>query len=86
MEENGMDSTEPIRRALVSAVNADPGSREALEAKHGQVWDTKELSRDFKVHGFMAPFIVATRKADGVKGSLMFQHLPRFYFLWTPDR
>ena len=26
------------------------------------------------------PFVVVRRKADGVKGSLMFQNSPRFYF------
>ena len=29
---------------------------------------------------FAEPFALVTRKADGVKGALTFQHLPRFYF------
>ena len=33
------DPTETIRRALVAEINHDPNGREALEAKHGQVWD-----------------------------------------------
>lgn len=74
------DETEGIRREMVAAINAEPGSREALEAAHGQVWDTKELTADFAVEGFGAPFVVVTRRADGVRGSLMFQHMPRFYF------
>tara|TARA_Y100000034_G_scaffold120340_1_gene163139 strand:+ start:1342 stop:1584 length:243 start_codon:yes stop_codon:yes gene_type:complete len=78
-----MDETEPIRRQMVGQINAEPGSREALEAEYGQVWDTQELSRDFTVHGFMAPFVVATKKDTGEKGSLMFQHHPRFYWGWT---
>jgi hypothetical protein len=77
------DSTEPIRRALVSAINAQPGSRAALEQEHGRVWDTNELSTEFEVTGFMAPFVVVRRKSDGKKGSLMFQHSPRFYFSFT---
>ena len=30
----------------------------------------------------MAPYVVVRRNADGVKGSLEFQHEPRFYFKW----
>ena len=79
------DETETIRREMVAAINHQPGSREYLEAKHGQVWDTSELQRDFDVLGFMAPLVVASRKSDGTKGSLMFQGSPRFYFGWSPE-
>ena len=78
------DPTETVRRELVAEINAEPGSREALEALHGQVWNTEELSRDFEVIGFMAPMIAVRRKSDGVKGSLFFQHRPRFYFSFEP--
>ncbi len=74
------DPTEGIRREMVNEINANPGSREALEAQHGQVWDTNQLQEDFEPIGFMAPFIVVQRKSDGIKGSLMFQHSPRFYY------
>jgi hypothetical protein len=74
------DETEPFRRQRLVEINAQPGSREALEAQHGQVWNTDELSRDFEVIGFMAPYVVVRRKSDGKKGSLEFQHSPRFYF------
>ena len=50
------------------------------EAEFGQVWDTAQLSEAFEVLGFMAPYAVVRRKSDGRKGSLEFQHLPRFYF------
>lgn len=80
------DSTETIRRALVAEINHDPNGREALEAKHGQVWDTGEMTTDFSVSGFGAPFVVVTRNSDGVKGSLTFQHNPRFYFSFQPNR
>ena len=79
------DPTENIRRALVAEINHDPGSREALEEQHGQVWDTGEMAEDFSVSGFAAPFIVVTRKSDGVTGSLTFQHSPRFYFDFRHD-
>ena len=74
------DPTEPIRREMLAEINAAPGSREALEAQHGRVWDTDQLRDDFEVLGFMAPLVVVRRRADGVKGSLMFQGSPRFYF------
>jgi len=78
------DPTEAIRRELVAEINADPGSREALEALHGQVWNTDELSQDFEVLGFGAPIIAVRRKADDIKGSLYFQHRPRFYYSFEP--
>lgn len=77
------DPTEDIRREMVGTLNAVAGSREALEAKHGQVWDTAQLQEDFTVHGFLAPFVMVTRKADGQKGMLLFQHSPRLYFSFT---
>ncbi len=79
------DPTESIRRTMVAEINAEPGSREYLEAKHGQVWDTTQMQQDFEVMGFMAPLIVVRRKSDGVCGSLTFQHSPRFYFDFQAD-
>ena len=78
------DPTEPIRRQRMAEINAVPGSRDALESEYGQVWDTSELARDFIVVGFMAPLVVVKRKSDGQKGSLEFQHNPRFYFHFQP--
>ncbi len=78
------DETETIRRQQLAEINAQPGSREALEAQHGQVWDTQQLGQDFTVEGFMAPYVVVRRKLDGQRGSLMFQHNPRFYFGFEP--
>lgn len=79
------DETEAIRREMVAQINAEPGSRAALEAKHGQVWDTDQLRDEFEVIGFMAPLVGVRRRSDGVKGSLMFQHNPRFYFGFQPE-
>ena len=61
------DPTESIRREMLAEINAAPGSREYLEHKHGQVWDTGQLQDDFEVLGFMAPVVVVRRRADGVK-------------------
>lgn len=79
------DPTEDIRRSLVKQINSDPSPRQILEQKHVQVWDTNELSKDFEVKGFMAPFVIVRRKSDGVCGSLTFQHNPRFYFDFIPE-
>jgi len=79
------DPTETIRRERLSEINAEPGSREALEAQYGQVWDTQELSRDFEVIGFMAPLVVVRRRSDGKKGSVEFQHSPRLYWGFVED-
>ena len=81
-----MDKTESIRREMVQKINSQVESdspdveRARLEGIHGQVWNTAEVSKDFKIVGFMAPFVVANRKSDGKQGVLEFQHSPRFYF------
>ena len=80
------DVTEPARRERLAEINAEPGSRETLEAQYGQVWDTQQLAQDFEVIGFLAPLVVVRRKADGMKGSLEFQHTPRLYFNFEPHK
>lgn len=79
------DSTEELRRHRLAEINAESGTREALEVKYGRVWDTEQLSQDFEVIGFLAPYVVVRRRADGVKGSLEFQHEPRLYWGFRPD-
>jgi hypothetical protein len=79
------DPTESIRREMLGEINAEPGSRADLEAKHGQVWDTDQVRNEFEVIGFLAPLVVVRRQSDGVKGSLMFQHHPRFFFGFQPE-
>ena len=83
---NMNDPTETIRRNRIAEINVVPGSREDLENRYGEVWDTNQLSEEFQAIGFMAPLIVVRRKSDGLKGSLEFQHSPRFYFNWQPHR
>ena len=78
------DATEAVRREMLAEINAQPGSREALEAEHGQVWNTQELGQEFEVLGFAAPIVVVRRRSDGVLGSLFFQHSPRLYSLFKP--
>jgi hypothetical protein len=78
------DPTEAIRKELVAEINSQPGSREHLESQHGQVWDTNQLREDFEVLGFGSPLVVVKRKSDGVKGSLFFQHAPRYFYGFEP--
>lgn len=77
-----MDKTEGTRRRMIGEINAKMSNREILEEKHGQVWSTDEVTSDFEITGFLAPFVVAIRQSDGVKGTLLFQDTPRFYYGW----
>lgn len=79
------DQTETIRRAMTAAINAEPGSREDLQSKYGDVWDTSELQDHFTVLSFLSPFCIVARKSDGVRGSVLFQHSPRFYHSFKPE-
>lgn len=74
------DSTEPLRRVMVEQINSNAAERATLEEQHGVVYDSDEIREQFEVASFAAPFIVVRRKSDGAKGSLMFQHSPRFYW------
>jgi hypothetical protein len=74
------DPTESIRRALVESGQPHRDLEQASER-----WDSDQLRNEFIVHGFLAPFVIVTRKADGVKGSLWFTHSPRVYFDFRPD-
>lgn len=79
------DITESLRRQMVAEINANPNTRISLEQKYGQVWDTSELTTDYDVQGFMAPYVVVRRKSDSVRGTLLFQHSPRFYYSFTKE-
>lgn len=48
-------------------------------------YDTQQMSALFTVHSFLAPFVVVTRRSDGVKGTLEFTHHPRWYFNFVAD-
>ena len=80
------DPTESIRRKRLVEINAEPGSRDALEAKYGQVWDTQQLAENFQVIGFWPRSWWSVANRDGVKGSLEFQHHPRLYWGFVEDK
>jgi len=82
---NPPDATETLRRCRLVEINTKSGNRQALERRHGRVWDHQELGREFDILGFLAPYVVARRRSDGTVGSLEFQHHPRLYFNWEED-
>jgi len=48
-------------------------------------YTTAELSELFEVISFCAPFVVVIRKEDGVKGTMQFDHMPRYYYNFIAD-
>ena len=79
------DNTEQLRTQRIVEINSDEITRESLKKKHGEVYSTSEMTESFDALGFMAPYVVVRRKADGAKGSLEFSHNPRFYFNFQAD-
>ena len=81
-----MDALDQARVERLVQINSQPGNRDALEEAYGRVWDTAELAAEFEVLGFLAPFVIVRRRSDREKGSLEFQHNPRFYFNFVLDK
>ena len=75
------DPTEDIRRAMLETGQPEHDLAEAA----GERWDSDALRAEFEVLGFMAPFVVVRRRADGARGSLEFTHTPRWYFNFVAD-
>ncbi len=55
-------------------------TKEELVKIYGEVYTTDDVREKFEIIAFAAPYVVVTRKSDGKKGSMGFQHSPRFYF------
>jgi hypothetical protein len=72
------DPTEAARREMITTGQPE---RDAVAAQ--ETWTTEELTRDFEVISFLAPFVSVRRRADGVEGLLEFRHSPRVYFGFT---
>ena len=73
------DPTEDIRIRLQGEINRGEYPIE------GETFTTEQLREQFEVHGFLAPFVRVTRRADGVRGVLMFRAYPRIYFGFEPE-
>lgn len=73
-----MSDTSDIRRNMI-----ERGQPQAdLTNDEGRKWTTQEMTAEFNVLGFMAPFVIVERKSDGKMGTLEFTHSPRVYFGW----
>lgn len=59
-------------------------TRAELEARYGQVWNTRELAQQFVITSIVAPHVIVRRKADDVVGKLSFQNAPRYYHSFEP--
>ena len=75
-----MDETESFRRARQAELNTEAAAIEELTQRYGTIWNTEALRQDFEVLGFAAPYVIVRERATGKKGSMEFQHSPRFYF------
>jgi len=81
-----MDKTEQFRRHAVNVINSEVESQDEdservrLEKKYGKVYNTKEVTAEFKIQGFMAPYVACVNRHTKEEGVLEFQDYPRFYF------
>jgi len=74
------DETEEVRRTMIAL-----GTPQQNLEKAAEKWNTDQLREQFEVVGFLAPFVAVVRKSDGVKGTLEFTHMPRWYFNFVKD-
>lgn len=73
------DETSGIRQILIET--GQPQSALEDERALGQrEWTTDQMTDEFDVLEFAAPYVVVRRKSDGKLGSLEFTHRPRVYF------
>ena len=75
------DPTAPVRREMIAS--GQPAAD--LAADIDRKWTTAEMTAEFEVIGFAAPFVVVRRRSDGQLGTLEFTHSPRVYFGWRPN-
>jgi hypothetical protein len=61
---------------------AYPDVFQAIQEEGGECWTTEEVTKEFDILGFMAPFCTAVRMETGKKGVLAFVHRPRIYYGW----
>ena len=63
----------------------EDAERAKLAEDYEEVWNTDEVTAEFDVQSFLAPFCFVVRRSTGEEGSLMFQASPRFYFDFKPS-
>jgi hypothetical protein len=62
--------------------------RSALEDYYGigRVWNSEELLDRFEVSHFEPPYVHVIDKANGFRGTVLFNDEPRFYFSYKPAK
>lgn len=87
IEEAGIQAVNLEIRMLQRMINDRQRNREEIEKDFGgPVWNTQELAAEFNVLGYRAPFAIVENKTTRQRGSVMFQHEPRFYFGFDQTR
>ncbi len=74
------NETDLLRQAMIETDQV----QEDLAADSGRKWTTTQLTEEFDVLGFAAPFVTVQRRSDGQLGSLEFTNSPRVYFSFVP--
>lgn len=84
MSETEEEGAERRRAELLAEINARQWPRARLVEIYGEVWDSSEFFALFEVEQYLAPVVLARRRADNVEGTAFFQHSPRFYWGFEP--
>lgn len=59
--------------------------KEELMRLFGEVLSTSEATEKYEFVAFCAPFVEVKCRANNRRGTLEFQHSPRFYFNFIED-
>jgi len=59
--------------------------RTELSKKYPDVMDTTQATAKYEFIGFLSPYVSVKDRKTGIKGSLEFTHMPRFYFNFIPN-
>ena len=60
-------------------------ARTALEETYSTVWNENEFNAAFDLVESEPPYVTATHKESGQRGTLLYVDNPRFYFLFNPE-
>ena len=80
-----MDALDQARIERLVQINSQPGNRcPRRSLRPGMGYG--RACRGIRGARIPAPFVIVQRKSDREKGSLEFQHCPRFYFNFVLDK
>ena len=74
-----------MKRMVRSETSATTMGRDDLAIRHGRVWDTSELAREFIVTAIIDATLVVRSKDDGQVGRMSYQNQPRYYYGYEPQ-